>query len=47
LSFVLNKIFLLQIADNHPLVSNKIPTTFLQNEYAADDKIYQDKLAVS
>ena len=35
-----------EIADNQPLVSQKIPTNQLQSEYASDDKIYQDKVAV-
>jgi hypothetical protein len=39
--------FFIKIAENQPLVSDKIPTTQLQNEYAADDKIYQDKVAVN
>ncbi|CAF0980699.1 unnamed protein product [Rotaria sp. Silwood1] len=34
-----------EIAEHQPLVSDKIPTTHLQNEYALDDKIYQDKVA--
>ncbi|CAF2766412.1 unnamed protein product [Rotaria sp. Silwood2] len=34
-----------EIAENQPLVSDKIPTAYLQNEYASDDKIYQDKVA--
>jgi ubiquitin thioesterase protein OTUB1 len=37
----------LKITENQPLVSNKIPTTQLQNDYATDDKIYQDKVAVN
>lgn len=35
-----------EIIDNQPLVSEKISTSQLQNEYASDDKIYQDKVAV-
>ncbi|CAF1386205.1 unnamed protein product [Rotaria sordida] len=34
-----------EIAESQPLVSGKIPTTYLQKEYASDDKIYQDKVA--
>ncbi|CAF4168497.1 unnamed protein product, partial [Rotaria sordida] len=33
-------------AESQRLVSDKIPTAQLQNEYASDDKIYQDKIAV-
>ncbi|CAF1004632.1 unnamed protein product [Rotaria sordida] len=33
------------IAESQRLVSDKIPTAQLQNEYASYDKIYQDKIA--
>ncbi|CAF1506380.1 unnamed protein product, partial [Rotaria sordida] len=31
--------------ESQRLVSDRIPTAQLQNEYASDDKIYQDKIA--
>jgi len=43
----LNFFSFFKIAENQPLVSDKIPITQLQNEYAPDDKVYQDKLAVT
>ncbi|CAF0975145.1 unnamed protein product [Rotaria sordida] len=33
------------VAESQRLVSDKIPTAQLQNEYASDGKIYQDKIA--
>ena len=42
----LRRLFSPQVAENQPLIEKKTPSTQLQDEYAADDRIYQDKIAV-
>lgn len=42
----LRRFFSPQVAENQPLIGEKTPATQLQEEYAADDRIYQDKVAV-